>query len=68
MMDIDSRSSSESIAWALIVPHTILSVIATISVGAKLHFGRASEARFSPADGVCLAALVSTVRLQILVL
>lgn len=68
MMDIDSRSSSESIVWALIVPHTILSVIATISVGAKLHFGRASEARFSPADGVCLAALVSTVRLQILVL
>ncbi|EQB50076.1 hypothetical protein CGLO_10511 [Colletotrichum gloeosporioides Cg-14] len=58
-MDIDSRSSNDGIAWALIVPHIILSVIATVSAGAKLHFGRASGARFSAADGVCLAALFS---------
>ncbi|KAH0424513.1 hypothetical protein CcaCcLH18_11549 [Colletotrichum camelliae] len=58
-MDIDPESSSESIAWALIVPHTILSVVATVLVAAKLHFGRASGARFSAADAVCLAALFS---------
>ncbi|KAH9233568.1 hypothetical protein K456DRAFT_36359 [Colletotrichum gloeosporioides 23] len=58
-MDIDSIPSRESVAWALIVPHAILSVVATVSVGAKLHFGRASGSRFSAADGVCLAALFS---------
>ncbi|KAF4419583.1 hypothetical protein CFRS1_v005634 [Colletotrichum fructicola] len=58
-MDIDSRPSRESVAWALIVPHAILSVVATVSVGAKLHFGRASGSRFSAADGICLAALFS---------
>ncbi|KAF6811243.1 hypothetical protein CSOJ01_05801 [Colletotrichum sojae] len=59
-MDSVSYFSDSNISSSLIVPHTVFSVIATITVGLRLYVGRGdNRAPLTTEEGFCITALIS---------
>lgn len=58
-MDSVAYFSGSNISSSLIVPHTVFSVIATITVGLRLYVGRGdNRASLAVEEGFCVTALV----------